>query len=146
MIKICDLNKAYGDQILFKDLNISVNRGEKIGLVGRNGHGKSTLFHMILGNSEIDSGSITAPKSYRIGYLEQHIHFIKPTVIEEGCLGLPADEEYDTWKVEKILFGLGFSDEDMHRNPTEFSGGFQIRLNLAKLLSSHPDMLMLDEP
>jgi ATP-binding cassette subfamily F protein 3 len=146
MIKICELNKAYGDQVLFKDLNISVNHGEKIGLVGRNGHGKSTLFQMILGNIEIDSGSITMPKNYRIGYLEQHIHFSKPTVLDEGCLGLPPGEEYDTWKVEKILSGLGFSEHDMGRSPAEFSGGFQIRLNLAKLLVSHPDMLMLDEP
>lgn len=146
MIKIIELNKSYGKQVLFDNLNLSINRGEKIGLVGRNGHGKSTLFQMILGNVGIDSGSIVVPKNYRIGYMEQHINFTKPTVLEEGCLGLPPDEEYDTWKVEKILSGLGFSEADMNRSPHEFSGGYQIRLNLAKLLVSRPDMIMLDEP
>jgi len=146
MIKIQDLNKSYGSQVLFKDLCLNINRGEKIGLVGRNGHGKTTLFQMILGESEPDSGSITVPKYYRIGYLQQHIKFTKPTVLEEGCLGLPPKEEYDTWKVEKILSGLGFSEDDMQRAPSEFSGGFQVRLNLAKLLASNPDMLLLDEP
>ena len=125
---------------------LSVNKGEKIGLVGRNGHGKSTLFQMILGHVDIDAGMISIPKNYRIGHLEQHIHFTKPTALEECCLGLPPDEEYETWQAERILSGLGFSEEDMEKNPTEFSGGYQIRLNLAKLLVSRPDMLMLDEP
>ena len=146
MIKIFELNKTYGDQVLFKDLSLNINRGEKIGLVGRNGHGKTTLFRMILGEAEPDSGSITIPRNYRIGYLQQHLNFTKPTLLEEACLGLPPKEEYDTWKAEKILSGLGFSQEDMERSPAEFSGGYQIRLNLAKLLASNPDMLMLDEP
>src|SRR5512138_1000710 len=103
MIKISNLNKSYGDQVLFDDLSLGVNRGEKIGLVGRNGHGKSTLFQMILGEASPDSGEIVIPRNYRIGHLQQHLRFTKPTVLEEGCLGLPPGEEYDTWKVEKIL-------------------------------------------
>jgi ATP-binding cassette subfamily F protein 3 len=146
MIKISNLNKSFGQQVLFDDLSLSVNRGEKIGLVGRNGHGKSTLFQMILGNVEYDSGEITIPKNYRIGHLEQHLKFTKPTVLEEGCLGLKPEDEYETWKVERILFGLGFTEKDMEKDPLLFSGGYQIRLNLAKLLVSEPDMLMLDEP
>jgi ATP-binding cassette subfamily F protein 3 len=146
MVNIVSLNKTYGEQVLFNDLSLTINRGEKIGLVGRNGHGKSTLFHMILGNVEPDSGKISYPKSYRIGHLEQHLHFTKPTVLEECALGLQPEEEYETWKVERILTGLGFNDKDMERNPNEFSGGYQIRMNLAKLLLSNPDMLMLDEP
>lgn len=146
MITLCALHKAYGGQLLFKDVSLSVNRGEKIGLVGRNGHGKSTLFQMILGIIEPDDGTITTPKNYRIGHLEQHIHFSRPTVLEEACLGLPPGAEYDTWKVEKILSGLGFTEEDMNKSPSSFSGGYQIRVNLAKLLASEPDMLLLDEP
>ncbi|MCP5493831.1 MAG: ABC-F family ATP-binding cassette domain-containing protein [Leptospiraceae bacterium] len=146
MIKINDLNKSFGGQVLFTNLSLSVNRGEKIGLVGRNGHGKSTLFQMILGNVEIDSGAIVVPKNYKIGHLEQHLNFTKPTVLEECSLGLPPGEEYETWQVERILSGLGFSQEDMNRSPHDFSGGYQIRMNLAKLLVSTPDMLMLDEP
>jgi ATP-binding cassette subfamily F protein 3 len=146
MIKFIGVNKSFGKQLLFDDLSFSVNRGEKIGLVGRNGHGKSTVFQMILGNIEIDSGNILIPKNYRIGHLEQHIHFTKPTVLEECALGLPPGEEYETWQVEKALSGLGFSVEDMNRPPLEFSGGYQIRMNLVKLLVSNPDMLLLDEP
>lgn len=146
MIKISGLNKSFGGQVLFDDLNLNVNKGERIGLVGRNGHGKTTLFQMIIGNVEKNSGSITVPKNYTIGHLEQHLHFTKPTVLEECSLGLPAGEEYETWKVEKILSGLGFSENDFERDPGEFSGGYQIRMNLAKLLVSNPDMLMLDEP
>ncbi|MDD5354601.1 MAG: ABC-F family ATP-binding cassette domain-containing protein [bacterium] len=146
MLKIAEISKAYGNQVLFDKLSFSVNRGEKIGLVGRNGHGKSTIFQMIQGNIELDSGDIAIPKRYRIGYLQQHLHFTQPTVLEECCLGLPHGEEYDTWKAEKMLSGLGFSESDMNRSPSEFSGGYQIRLNLAKLLVSNPDMLMLDEP
>ncbi|MFC1501153.1 ABC-F family ATP-binding cassette domain-containing protein [Elusimicrobiota bacterium] len=146
MIQIFEINKSYGDQILYKDLSFNINRGDKIGLVGRNGHGKSTLFQMILGEVSIDSGNISIPKNYRIGYLQQHLNFTKSTVVEEASLGLSHGEEYDTWKAEKILSGLGFSQSDMYKKPKEFSGGYQIRLNLAKLLVSKPDMLLLDEP
>lgn len=146
MIKISGLNKSFGHQVLFDDLSFAVNKGEKIGLVGRNGHGKSTIFQMILGNVDPDSGSIIIPKNYKVGHLEQHLHFTKPTVLEECSLGLPPGEEYETWRVEKTLAGLGFAQSDMERSPQDFSGGYQIRMNLAKLLVSDPDMLMLDEP
>lgn len=146
MIKISGLNKQYNGKTLFDDLQFSVNRGERVGLVGRNGHGKSTLVGIILGSVEPDSGNITIPKGYKIGHLEQHLVFTKPTVLEECSLGLPEGDEYETWKVERVLFGLGFKEEDMERNPNEFSGGYQIRMNLAKLLVSSPDMLVLDEP
>lgn len=119
MIKISGLNKSFGGQVLFDDLSLSVNRGEKIGLVGRNGHGKTTLFQMIIGNVEINSGSINVPKGYRIGHLEQHLHFTKPTVLEECSLGLPPGEEYETWKVEKILSVSVFQrriSRETHRN------------------------------
>ncbi len=146
MIKLSSINKSHGQQVLFDDLHFAMNKGEKIGLVGRNGHGKSTLIQMILGKQETDSGTIIIPKNYKIGHLEQHLKFTKPTVLEECALGLPDGEEYETWKVEQILFGLGFKEKDMDRNPNEFSGGYQIRMNLAKLLVSAPDLLMLDEP
>jgi ATP-binding cassette, subfamily F, member 3 len=146
MIKLSNIHKSHGKQVLFDDLHFALNKDEKVGLVGRNGHGKSTLVQMILGKQETDSGTIIIPKNYKIGHLEQHLKFTKPTVLEECSLGLPDGEEYETWKVEQILFGLGFNEKDMDRSPTEFSGGYQIRMNLAKLLVSAPDLLMLDEP
>src|SRR3989338_2326556 len=146
MLKIQDLDKQYGAQILFEGASLQMTPGERLGLVGRNGHGKSTLFRIILGEEVADSGIITTPRGYRIGHLAQHLHFSKATVLEEGCLGLSEEEEHDHYKVERILFGLGFSEEDMQRPPAEFSGGFQIRLNLAKVLVSNPNLLLLDEP
>ena len=146
MINISGLSKSYGGQTLFKNVVLQMNAGERLGLVGRNGHGKSTLFRIILGEEEADEGTIATPRNYRIGHLAQHLHFTQPTVLEEGCLGLPPGEEDDHYKVERILFGLGFSYEDMYRAPSEFSGGYQIRLNLTKLLVSNPNMLLLDEP
>ncbi|MDO8527677.1 MAG: ATP-binding cassette domain-containing protein [Deltaproteobacteria bacterium] len=146
MLSIQDLDKTYAAQILFEKASLQMSPGDRIGLVGRNGHGKSTLFKMILGEEEADSGLIRCPKNYRIGHLAQHIHFTQPTVLEEGILGLPEGEEWDHYKVERILSGLGFSEADMQRPPQSFSGGFQVRLNLAKVLVSNPNLLLLDEP
>ncbi len=146
MISIQNLHKSYGGQGLFEGASLQMGRGERLGLVGRNGHGKSTLFRMILGEEEPDEGAITFPRNYRIGHLAQHLNFTRPTILEEGSLGLPPGEEDDHYKVERILFGLGFGDADMDRSPREFSGGFQVRLNLAKVLVSRPNLLLLDEP
>ena len=95
MIRIQDLCKSYGPQVLFDEASFQLSSGERVGLIGRNGHGKSTLFRLILGEETKDEGVITFPKNYRIGHLAQHIHFTKPTVLEEGCLGLQEDEEHD---------------------------------------------------
>jgi ATP-binding cassette subfamily F protein 3 len=84
MIKITNLNKSFGSRTLFGNLNLSVNARERVGLVGRNGHGKTTLFKMVLGKMEYDSGSISMPKNYKLGYLEQHINFTQNTVLDEA--------------------------------------------------------------
>jgi len=146
MINIENISKSFGGQALFDSINFQINDRERIGLVGRNGHGKTTLFRMIIGAQAADSGNIIIPKNYRIGYVRQHIDFKAATVLEEGALGLLENEREQYWKVEKILGGLGFSAADLQRHPGEFSGGFQVRLNLAKVLVSEPDLLMLDEP
>lgn len=146
MIKVINLNKSFGKQVIFDDISFNVNPGEKIGLTGRNGHGKTTLLKIIIGEEHADSGEIVVPKGYTIGHVTQHISFKEDTVIAEGCRGLPEDHKDDKWKVEKILSGLGFTPGDMLRNPMEFSGGYQVRLNLTKVLVSEPGMLLLDEP
>jgi ATP-binding cassette subfamily F protein 3 len=101
---------------------------------------------MLIGQEEYDEGIIAIPNNYRIGYLNQHINFSRPTVLEEGCSGLPDGQKADDWKVKRVLSGLGFSEDDFNRDPAEFSGGFQIRLNLSKVLVSEPNLLLLDEP
>lgn len=119
-----------------------------MGIVGRNGSGKSTLFKIILGEEYLDGGKIDIPKNYSLGYLKQHIAFSHATVHEEACSVLKKNEDgwIDTHHVEAILFGLGFDESSMQKDPMLLSGGFQIRLNLAKVLASEPNMLLLDEP
>lgn len=146
MISISELTKSYGAVTLFENISFNVNKFEKIGLVGRNGHGKTTLFRLILGEEEPDFGTISIPRGYHIGCIKQNIHFTKNTTLEESALGLKESDKENVWKCEKILSGLGFSESDMNRNPMEFSGGYQVRINLAKLLLSEPDLLLLDEP
>jgi ATP-binding cassette subfamily F protein 3 len=146
MISIENLSKSFGGQEIFDQATFRINARERVGLVGRNGHGKTTLFRIITGQEAYDEGTLHIPKQYRIGYVEQHLRFTKPTVLAEGMTQLPAHEADQAWKVEKILMGLGFSVEDMQRRPDEFSGGYQVRLNLAKVLVAEPNLLLLDEP
>ena len=146
MISVENLTKSFGGQLLFDSASFRLNSRERIGIVGRNGHGKTTLFRMITGEETYDTGVITIPGNYRIGCVRQRLTFTEDTVLKEGIKGLNESEKDSHWKVEKILAGLGFSENNMQQHPNEFSGGFQVRLNLAKVLVSEPDLLLLDEP
>jgi len=146
MIRIENLHKSYGDLLLFEGINFALNERERLGVVGRNGHGKTTLFRMILGKENPDSGSIIVPKNYRIGYVSQNLEFRHNTILTEAISALPETEKDHHWRAEKILDGLGFRQTDFQRHPKEFSGGYQVRLNLAKALIAEPDLLLLDEP
>jgi len=148
MLQVTNIEKSYGKQVLFDGVGFTVNPRERVGLVGRNGHGKSTLFRMILKEEHQDSGTITVPSGYTIGHLSQHIHFTEDTVIKEACLALPPNEDHidETYKAEAILHGLGFTNDDFEHHPSSLSGGYQVRLNLAKVLASEPNLLLLDEP
>jgi len=146
MISAENISKSYGRQDLFDQASFQINRRERVGLVGRNGHGKTTLLRLLAGLEQPDSGSLSMPRGYRIGYVRQHLNFIRSSVLDEAAAGLPPGHEHETWKAEKILAGLGFTQADMARSPQEFSGGFQVRLNLAAVLVSEPDLLLLDEP
>jgi len=146
MIQLTNISKSFGGQSLFKNLSLKVLSNQKIGFIGRNGSGKSTLFKIILGEESYDEGELSIPKNYKIGTLKQHLKFSEKTVREECALVLSEDEQYNFYKIEKILFGLGFSHEDLEKDPLSFSGGYQIRINLAKLLATEPHMLLLDEP
>lgn len=146
MIAVDNITKSFGEHILFDQISFKINARERVGLVGRNGHGKTTLFRILIGEEHYDDGHLVIPKGYRIGHVQQQLKFTAKSVLAEGMLGLQPAEKDHHWKVEKILAGLGFSDEDMQRPPESFSGGFQVRLNLAKVLVSEPDLLLLDEP
>ena len=146
MIQLSNISKHFGKKELFSNLNFRMNSGNRVGLVGRNGSGKSTLFKLILGEDTPDEGEVSIPKGYKIGALKQHLVFTEKTLRDETALALAEDDKFSIYKVEKILFGLGFTEEDLDKDPLSFSGGYQIRINLAKLLITEPNLLLLDEP
>lgn len=146
MIQVSKLKKSYGSRVLFSDVTFTVGTKEVVGLVGRNGSGKSTLFKILKGEEDADQGEINYNKNYKLGFLDQHIHFTQDTVLTECCQALPEDQKDNIYKAEAFLFGLGFSEEDVKKHPSQFSGGFQLRINLVKSLLKEPDLLLLDEP
>jgi len=146
MIQLTNISKSFGKQELFTNLDFRLNSGNRVGLVGRNGSGKSTLFKLILGEEFADDGEVLIPKNYKIGALKQHLEFSEKTLVDETALALAEDDKFSIYKVEKILFGLGFVQDDLEKDPLSFSGGYQIRINLAKLLLTEPNLLLLDEP
>ncbi len=137
---------AFGGQVVLEGAEFSIQKGERCGLIGRNGSGKSTLFRLLAGEEIPDEGTVVTPRGYRLGILQQQIRFSCPTIIEEAALGLREDDKDSLYKVERILFGLGFSEEDLYESPDVLSGGYRLRVQLAKVLVSEPDCLLLDEP
>lgn len=146
MIRVSDLGKTYGNRELFSGTGFTINPRERIGVLGRNGFGKTTLFRMLLGTEHPDQGEIAFPKNYQVGALPQQIAFSAPTVLDEAALGIGTKAEDELWKAKKLLSGLGFQEADFDRDPAEFSGGYQLRLVLARTLLAEPQLLLLDEP
>jgi ATP-binding cassette subfamily F protein 3 len=146
MLKVQNLSVSFGGKQIFENINFTINPNEKFGLIGKNGSGKTTLFKILSGQLTDYSGKIIKQESYHIGYLQQHLSFTENNVMDEACLALPDYKKDAFWDASKILSQLDFSEDDKLKDPKEFSGGWQIRLNLAKLLISEPDLLLLDEP
>ncbi len=118
MIQVENLLLCYGGEIIFEDVSFTIHAKERCGLVGRNGSGKTSLFRLLVGQEIADDGTIAFSKGYRLGYLDQHIRFSRPNVLEEALQGLKEAEREDIYKAEKILFGLGFKQEDLIAPPS----------------------------
>ena len=190
MISINGLTVAYGGFTLLDSIDFHISDNDKIGLVGKNGSGKSTIMKLICGLQVPTSGSVDKPNGIRIGYLPQIMeHHKGKTVIEEtmtafdhitgmhkemdeigAALAERTDYESDSYLAlinrlneltdaisvvqnepvevlaQKTLLGLGFKDEDFGRKTETFSQGWNMRIELAKVLLSEPDVLLLDEP
>ncbi len=143
MLQFDKIFLAYHGDPLLEDVSFSIQKGERCALVGRNGTGKTTLFRLCTGKETPDAGRISQPKGYLLGVLEQHLRFSKPTVIEEAGESLPEEEFHRAYS---LLAGLGFDEELVEQSPQMLSGGYQLRLQLIKVLLSEPDCLLLDEP
>lgn len=190
MISANNIYIKYGDRVLLDKINFVIGEKDKVGLVGRNGSGKSTIMKVIANYINPDSGKVSIPGSKTIGYLHQDMDLPKgKTVMQEALTAFDevkklekrlvelneevanrTDYESESYSkllnelsecgdrfhilggesmeadAEKVLKGLGFKSSDMSRLTDEFSGGWQMRIELTKMLLMHPDYLLLDEP
>ncbi len=188
MISLDSIVRQHGHQVLFLEASASINRGEKIGLVGPNGSGKTTVFRMVMKQETPDSGQVAIDRGITIGYFSQDVGEMQGvTVVEatmdgagpvsgvmremrelEAALADPSRaceldelvtrfgeaqarfEELDGYSLEprarEVLAGLGFSGESMDKDVGAMSGGWKMRVALARILLMRPDVLLLDEP
>ena len=190
MLNIHNLSIAFGGEYLFEEITFRLGAGDRVGLIGKNGAGKSTMLKILSGEMEHDTGQIAADKDLKIGFLKQDIDFVEGrTVLDESYqafeeikslekkleeinhqLAERTDYESDGYhqlmvdlndvqhqyeihggynyqgETERILQGLGFKREDFNKLTDTFSGGWRMRIELAKLLLQQNDILLLDEP
>ncbi|MDT0675480.1 ABC-F family ATP-binding cassette domain-containing protein [Autumnicola musiva] len=190
MLNIHNLSVSFNGEYLFEEITFRLGAGDRVGLIGKNGAGKSTMLRIISGEQEYDTGSIAKDKELKIGFLKQDIDFVKGrTVIQEAQqafeeikkmekqidgineqLATRTDYESESYtqliqdlselthqyeiiggynyegETEKVLLGLGFKREDFSKLTDTFSGGWRMRIELAKLLLQSNDILLLDEP
>jgi len=142
MLQIESVYKQYSTRILLEGATAHLRPGSRVGLVGPNGAGKTTLFRMILEEESPDKGKIRKRPRLRIGYLPQELE----TITGKTVLDATHRDLYPEHEAERILMGLGFSEIDFSREVEKLSGGYRMRVALAHLLLTNPDVLMLDEP
>lgn len=145
-LQIEKLTKSIGDRILFSDLSLTVEEGDKIGIVARNGSGKTTLLNIICGIDDFDSGKITFSDGVRVGYLSQNPAYDKDETALQYATPQPhsIDDYNAPDRAKQMLSQLGITD--FHQKLGTMSGGQFKRVSIAKVLLQEPDLLILDEP
>ena len=176
MLSFNNLELILGGKILFSNVSLIIQRDQRVGLVGANGSGKTSLFKIITGDIEVDETSLSYSSKLRISYLEQEvpatdeiaIDYVlsgdqKLIDIQKNILEAEKNEQFESLgelyalynsldgyssqsKAEKLMLGLGFKKRDFKKSLNEFSGGWRARLNLAKTLMQPSDLMLLDEP
>jgi ATP-binding cassette subfamily F protein 3 len=144
VIKIENLSKSFDGNEIFRDVNMEVYRGDRIGLIGKNGVGKSTILRILNGFEGKDSGNILWGERIKIGYYDQKHEGLdlNVTIIEELLNNYPLSEE----QARKICGGFLFSEDDAFKKIGNLSGGEKARVTLMKLIMDKPNLLILDEP
>ena len=142
-LDVQNLTKSFGEHLLFENISFSVSEGQKVGLVARNGTGKSTLLSILTGAEGYDSGNIIYRNGIRVGYLEQSPKFNVADSVLDACFNHAGDEER-ILRAKQILTQLKIGD--LAQAMGTLSGGQQRRVALANVLLTEPDMLILDEP
>ena len=138
MILLDSVSIGFGGQQILKNLTLTINRNDAIGLVGPNGIGKTTILKLIAGLAEPDAGRVVRAKGVKTSYLSQ----LGSTEHLKKCFSALKD----SYKGKEILFGLGFSNERLGNDPEHLSSGFRMRVFLADILLSEPQLILLDEP
>ena len=176
MLSFNNLELVLGGKTLFDDVSLTIHHQQKVGLVGANGTGKTSLFKIIKKEIEVDQSSVSFPTDLRISYLAQEIKGTDEIALDYVLSGdanlidiqkkieaAEKEESYDLLgelyaiyssldgysaksKAEQLMLGLGFTSEDFHKPLKDFSGGWRVRLNLAKTLMQPSDLMLLDEP
>lgn len=144
-LEVQHLSKRIGDLILLDDVSFSLHEGQRLGLIARNGTGKTTLLNILAGKEGYEEGSIVLRNGLTVGYLEQETHFPPHLSVREAVMAkVPADDDNAALRVEQILTKLGIRNLDQF--VSNLSGGQQKRAALAAVLAQNPDILILDEP
>ncbi|MBO5552692.1 MAG: ABC-F family ATP-binding cassette domain-containing protein [Paludibacteraceae bacterium] len=153
MLSIEHLSIEFASRPILDDISFLINRRERIALVGKNGVGKSTLLRLIAGEYEPTAGRISKESGMTIGYLPQVMLHQDGLTLREDVMSVfrqqsaPISSEASfIAEMDRTIIGLGFERRDFDRPVSEFSGGWRMRIELAKILLQHPDLLMLDEP
>ena len=142
-LDIQNLSKSFGTQTLFHNISFSISEGQRVGLIAKNGTGKSTLLSILTGKESQDEGNIIFKRDLSVGFLEQSPHFNPDDTVLEACFNHNGNEE-KILKAKQILTQLKITN--LAQPIKELSGGQQKRVALANVLITNPDLLILDEP
>ena len=143
ILDVQNLSKAFGAHVLFENISFSIGEGQHVGLIAKNGTGKTTLLSLLSGKEPVDSGSIIYRKDVRVGFLEQQPKFDPEESVLDACFNHNGDPD-KILKAKQILTQLRITD--LNQPMGQLSGGQQKRIALANVLITEPDLLILDEP
>lgn len=143
LLDVQNISKAFGAHVLFENISFSIAEGQHVGLIAKNGTGKSTLLSLLSGKESVDSGSIIFRRDLKVGFLEQQPKFDPEESVLDACFNHQGDPDR-ILKAKQILTQLHITD--LTQPMGQLSGGQQKRIALANVLITEPDLLILDEP